>query len=58
MWGLGGGEKQARILSSEGARNKDEDDKQVLFPQDRLAVTLKWFEDQEVHSGWRERKAQ
>lgn len=35
------GKKQTRIWSSERARIRDEDDKQVLFPQDKLAVTLK-----------------
>lgn len=35
------GKKQTRIWSSEGARNRVEDDKLVLFPQDKLSVTLK-----------------
>lgn len=35
------GKKQTRIWSSEGARIRNEDDRQVLFPQDKLAVPLK-----------------
>lgn len=33
--------KQTRIWSSEGVRIRVEDDKQVLFPKDKLSVTLK-----------------
>lgn len=35
------GKKQTRIWSSEEARVRGENDKQVLSPQDKLAVTLK-----------------